>query len=144
MSGHIFFNFDYYGFDDALYSSVKLVELLDNQGKKLSEIVDRFPKVFNTPEIRVECDDLKKFEIINKVIANQKIKNQEVIDIDGIRVSSKNGWWLLRASNTQAELVLRCEANSKENLKKELSLVKNALFEVDSQLSKKILVENYV
>ena len=144
MSGHIFFNLDYYGFDDALYSSVKLVELLDKQGEKLSDIVDKFPKAFNTPEIRVECDDLKKFDIINKVIANQKTKNQEVIDIDGIRVSSENGWWLLRASNTQAELVLRCEANSKENLKNELSLVKDAIFEVDSELSKKILVENYV
>ena len=144
MSGHIFFNLDYYGFDDALYSSVKLVDLLDKQGEKLSDIIDKFPKAFNTPEIRVECDDLKKFEIINKVITNQKSKNQEVIDIDGIRVSSKNGWWLLRASNTQAELVLRCEANSKENLKKELSLVKDAIFEVDSQISQKILVENYV
>jgi len=144
MSGHIFFNLDYYGFDDALYSSVKLVELLDKHGEKLSDIVDKFPKTFNTPEIRVECDDLKKFDIINKVIANQKTKNQEVIDIDGIRVPSKNGWWLLRASNTQAELVLRCEANSRENLKKELSLVKDAIFEVDSQLSEKILVENYV
>jgi phosphomannomutase len=144
MSGHIFFNLDYYGFDDALYSSVKLVELLDKRGEKLSDIVDKFPKVFNTPEIRVECDDLKKFDIISKVIANQKIKNQKVIDIDGIRVSSENGWWLLRASNTQAELVLRCEANSKENLKNELSLVKDAIFEVDSELSKKILVENYV
>ena len=144
MSGHIFFNLDYYGFDDALYSSVKLVELLDKQGEKLSDIDDKFPKVFNTPEIRVECDDLKKFDIINKVITNQKTKNQEVIDIDGIRVSSENGWWLLRASNTQAELVLRCEANSKENLKNQLSLVKDALFEVNSELSKKILVENYV
>ena len=144
MSGHIFFNLDYYGFDDALYSSVKLVELLDKQEEKLSDIVDKFPKVFNTPEIRVECDDLKKFDIINKVITNQKTKNQEVIDIDGIRVSSENGWWLLRASNTQAELVLRCEANSKENLKNQLSLVKDALFEVNSELSKKILVENYV
>ena len=144
MSGHIFFNLDYYGFDDALYSSVKLVELLDKQAEKLSDIVDKFPKVFNTPEIRVECDDLKKFDIISKVIANQKTKNQKVIDIDGIRVSSENGWWLLRASNTQAELVLRCEANSKENLKNELSLVKDAIFEVDLELSKKILVENYV
>ena len=144
MSGHIFFNFNYYGFDDALYSSVKLVELLDKQSKKLSEIVDQFPKAFNTPEIRLECNDLKKFEIINKVTSNQKRKNQEVIDIDGIRVSSENGWWLLRASNTQAELVLRCEANSLENLKKELLLVKEAIFEVDSELSDKILVENYV
>ena len=144
MSGHIFFNLNYYGFDDGLYSSVKLVELLDKQSKKLSEIVDQFPKAFNTPEIRLECNDLKKFEIINKVTSNQKRKNQEIIDIDGIRVSSENGWWLLRASNTQAELVLRCEANSLENLKKELSLVKEAIFEVDSELSDKILVENYV
>ena len=144
MSGHIFFNLNYYGFDDGFYSSVKLVELLDKQSKKLSEIVDQFPKAFNTPEIRLECNDLKKFEIINKVTSNQKRKNQEIIDIDGIRVSSENGWWLLRASNTQAELVLRCEANSFENLKKELSLVKEAIFEVDSELSDKILVENYV
>ena len=144
MSGHIFFNLNYYGFDDALYSSVKLVELLDKQSKKLSEIIDQFPKAFNTPEIRLECNDFKKFEIINKITSNQKRKNQDIIDIDGIRVSSENGWWLLRASNTQAELVLRCEANSFENLKKELSLVKEAIFEVDSELSDKILVENYV
>ena len=144
MSGHIFFNLDYYGFDDALYSSVKLIELIDKENKKLSVMVDQFPKVFNTPEIRLECHELKKFKIIEQVMSNQRIKKNDIIDIDGVRVSSSNGWWLLRASNTQAELVLRCEASSLENLKKELIEVKNAISEVDSEVSDKILVENYV
>ena len=106
MSGHIFFNLDYYGFDDALYSSIKLVELLDNSKKKLSEIIDDLPKSFNTPEIRIKCSDLKKFDII-EVISNQKNKNVNIIDIDGLRVLNETGWWLLRASNTEAELVLK-------------------------------------
>lgn len=143
MSGHIFFNLDYYGFDDALYSSIKLVELLDNSKKKLSEIIDDLPKSFNTPEIRIKCSDLKKFDIIEQVISNQKNKNVNIIDIDGLRVLNETGWWLLRASNTEAELVLRCEANSQDNLRKQLLLVKKELQEVDQIISDKILVEKF-
>ena len=137
------FNLDYYGFDDALYSSIKLVELLDNSKKKLSEIIDDLPKSFNTPEIRIKCSDLKKFDIIEQVISNQKNKNVNIIDIDGLRVLNETGWWLLRASNTEAELVLRCEANSQDNLRKQLLLVKKELQEVDQIISDKILVEKF-
>ncbi len=144
MSGHIFFDLDYYGFDDALYAAVKLVEILDENPKKLSEIIDDFPKTFNTPEIRIYCSDLKKFSLIEEISKKQKKINENVIDIDGVRVPSGNGWWLLRASNTQSEVVLRCEADSKENLKKQLMSVKNEISKIDSSISDKILVEKFI
>ncbi len=134
MSGHIFFAEDYYGFDDAFFAAVKVIELLNRNSKKLSELVDELPVVYNTPEIRIECDDREKFGIIKKVVKNQKMANKDFIDIDGIRVKDKGGWWLLRASNTQPALVVRCESSTaeglhiqKENVKNELSLVKSSL-----------------
>ncbi len=134
MSGHIFFAEDYYGFDDAFFAAVKVIELLNRNSKKLSELVDEIPAVHNTPEIRIECDDREKFGIIKKVVKNQKMANKDFIDIDGIRVNDKGGWWLLRASNTQPAIVVRCESSTieglriqKENVKNELSLVKSSL-----------------
>ena len=91
----------------------------------------------------IKCSDLKKFDIIEQVISNQKNKNVNIIDIDGLRVLNETGWWLLRASNTEAELVLRCEANSQDNLRKQLLLVKKELQEVDQIISDKILVEKF-
>ena len=134
MSGHIFFAEAYYGFDDAFFAAVKVIELLNRNSKKLSELVDEIPAVHNTPEIRIECDDREKFEIIKKVVKNQKMANKDFIDIDGIRVNDNGGWWLLRASNTQPAIVARCESSTieglriqKENVKNELSLVKSSL-----------------
>ena len=144
MSGHIFFNLDYFGFDDALYSAIKLLKILDKRNKKLSELIDELPSAFNTPEIRIGCNDSEKFNLIKQIISSQKQKNNKIIDIDGIRVVSDSGWWLLRASNTQAELVLRCEADSKKNLKKQLLFTKDAISEFNLELSDKILVENYI
>ncbi|MEE2695073.1 MAG: phosphomannomutase/phosphoglucomutase [Pseudomonadota bacterium] len=141
MSGHVFFS-ENYGFDDGLYASLYLIDILSNSKKKLSSIIDEIPKVFNTPEIRIKCDDEKKFELIQMISRSQKRKNKKIIDIDGLRVLSSQGWWLLRASNTQAELVLRCESNSKKGLAMQIKKVKNAIKEFDPQVSQKILVEN--
>ncbi len=123
MSGHIFFADDYYGFDDALYASIRLINILSQNKKKLADLIFQFPKLYNTPEIRIHCDDKEKFKIIDEIISNQKNNNYSAID--GIRVKDEKGWWLMRASNTQAAIVLRCEANTSE----ELSYIKNRVKE---------------
>ena len=141
MSGHIFFKSNY-GFDDALYAAVQLIKILSNSDKKLSEHIDKIPKVFNTPEIRIDCEDDKKFTLINNISKSQKKLNKKIVDIDGLRVQSEDGWWLLRASNTQPCIVLRCESISKVGLKNQLFKVKEAVKEFDTNISKKIVVEN--
>ena len=124
MSGHIFFRDKYYGFDDALYAAVRIIELLDKRNERLSSIRAKLPRMVNTPELRFDCAEDEKFTVVEK--AKNYLKNKEnvsVSTIDGVRVSGTHGWWLLRASNTQAALVARCEANTPENLdliKKEL------------------------
>ena len=138
MSGHIFFGDDYYGYDDAIFASIKFLEILNTSKKKLSEIVDEIPKVFNTPEIRVECPDEVKFDIISKIAKNLNKKNIEVFDLDGLRVNSKDGWWLLRASNTQPALVARCESLTKKGLEYQKFLVKEEIKKVDELVSRKI------
>lgn len=137
MSGHMFFADKYYGFDDALYAAIRLVNLVSSTNKTLSEIVDNFPKTYNTPEIRIDCDDELKFSVIERIIHNQKNKNINLID--GLRVNEKNGWWLLRASNTQPCLVIRCEANSEKNLEKIILNVKCELENVSKDLSNQII-----
>ena len=141
MSGHIFFKSNY-GFDDALYAAVQLIKILSNSKKKLSEHIDNIPKVFNTPEIRIDCEDDKKFTLINNISKSQKKLNKKIVDIDGLRVQSEDGWWLLRASNTQPCIVLRCESISEVVLKNQLLKVKEAVKEFDIKISQKIVVEN--
>ena len=141
MSGHIFFKSNY-GFDDALYAAVQLIKILSNSDKKLSEHIDKIPKVFNTPEIRIDCEDDKKFTLIKNISKSQKKLKKEIVDIDGLRVKSEDGWWLLRASNTQPCIVLRCESTSKIGLKNQLIKVKEAVKEFDTKISQKIVVEN--
>ncbi len=138
MSGHIFFSEGYYGFDDALYSAVKVLEILNENKKKLSELVDEIPTVFNTPEIRIECEDELKFNIINIVSRNLRKEKKNIIDIDGVRVSDDDGWWLLRASNTQPALVVRCESSSKSGLEIQKKNVLNQLNKVDYNFNQKI------
>lgn len=138
MSGHIFFSEGYYGFDDALYAAVKILELINENDKKLSELVDEIPSIFNTPEIRVECDDKSKFNIIKKVSKNLKKENKKIIDIDGVRVVNKDGWWLVRASNTQPALVIRCESSTKTGLENQKKNVVEQLNKVDSNFNQKI------
>ncbi|MFL6466577.1 MAG: phosphomannomutase/phosphoglucomutase [Pyrinomonadaceae bacterium] len=115
MSGHIFFADRFYGFDDATYAAARVLEILSKTDKKLSELLSDVPKTFSTPELRVDCPDDIKFDVVAKVAEHFSHTN-EVIAIDGARIKFDDGWGLVRASNTQAILVLRFEANSAENL----------------------------
>ncbi|MBA4121778.1 MAG: phosphomannomutase/phosphoglucomutase [Acidobacteria bacterium] len=122
MSGHIFFADRFYGFDDATYAGARVLEILSKTDKTLSELLSDLPETFSTPELRVNCADEKKFEIVQKIAAEFSQTN-EVITIDGARILFENGWGLVRASNTQAILVLRFEADSEENLREIQKLV---------------------
>jgi phosphomannomutase/phosphoglucomutase len=115
MSGHIFFADRYYGFDDAIYAACRLLEIVSKSDKPLSELLSDLPVYESTPEIRIECDDERKFEVVEKVRDHFK-KTHDVIDVDGARIKFADGWGLLRASNTQPVLVLRFEARTKESL----------------------------
>ena len=116
MSGHIFFADKWYGFDDALYAGVRLLGIVARSGMKLSTVRKALPQVINTPELRFACDDLRKFGVITEVAARLKAEGARLSDIDGVRVLTDDGWWLLRASNTQAVLVARAEASSEAGL----------------------------
>jgi len=115
MSGHMFFKDRYYGFDDALYATCRLLEIMADTGMGVDELIQDLPKTFTTPEIRVECPDAVKFDVVAKIVALYKIK-QDVIDIDGMRAVYDDGWGLVRASNTQPALVLRFEALTEARL----------------------------
>ena len=110
MSGHIFFADKWYGFDDALYAAVRLLGIVARGGERLSAIRDALPATVSTPELRFDCPDERKFTVIEEVAARLEREGAEVSAIDGVRVRTEHGWWLLRASNTQAVLVARCEA----------------------------------
>ena len=115
MSGHIFIADDYYGFDDALYASVRLLNII-SKGFNIKKFLNKFKNLFSTPEIKVFCQDNMKFKVIDQIKKLAHKKYKEVIYIDGIRVNFSYGWWLIRASNTQPAIIIRCEANSKKNL----------------------------
>jgi phosphomannomutase/phosphoglucomutase len=129
MSGHLFFADRYYGYDDAIYASARLVELLSQKQTTLSEMLKDVPTYHATPEIRVETpDDAEKFRIAR--LAHDYFKKHfEVIDIDGVRILFGDGWGLVRASNTQPVLVLRFEARSQDRLEEIQDLVINKLKE---------------
>ncbi len=133
MSGHIFFADRYFGFDDAVYASCRLLEILSNTGTQLSELLADVPKTVNTPEIRVECPDHIKFKVVQEVTAYFK-NRQDVIDIDGVRVLYPDGWGLVRASNTQPALVLRFEAMSANRLQEIQEEVESVLRDIQKQI----------
>jgi len=117
MSGHIFFADGYYGYDDALYAAVRLLAILARSGQSVADMRDGLPTMFNTPELRFDCSEEKKFEVIEEIKSRLETTTAlTVYDIDGVRVETPDGWWLLRASNTQAVLVARCESESKDGL----------------------------
>lgn len=117
MSGHIFFKDRYYGFDDALYAAVRLIETLSARAEPLSAVRDRLPEMMNTPELRFSCSEERKFEAVDDVKAWLAHRvGIEVSTVDGVRVKSAKGWWLLRASNTQDVLVARCESDTEAGL----------------------------
>jgi phosphomannomutase len=119
MSGHIFFADRYYGFDDALYAAVRLLGIVSRMDREsLGRRRDRLPHMVNTPEMRFDCPDERKFAVAAEVKARLDAAGATVNAIDGVRVDTADGWWLLRASNTQAVLVARCEARDAEGLKR--------------------------
>ncbi|MGH7884115.1 MAG: phosphomannomutase/phosphoglucomutase [Thermodesulfobacteriota bacterium] len=128
MSGHIFFNDKFFGYDDAVYAGLRLLEILSKTGKKVSELLSGIPKTFSTPEIRVDCPDEIKFKV-TEIVKNKLSDGNKVVDIDGVRVEYPDGWGLLRASNTQPALVLRFEAQSEKRLLEIRETVENTLEE---------------
>ena len=126
MSGHMFFADRYFGYDDAIYASCRLLEILSSTGKKITDLLSDVPKTFTTPEIRVEYPDEKKFALVAKVTEYFR-KHYRVIDIDGVRVLFDDGWGLVRASNTQPALVLRFEALSEKRLEEIRTLIESTL-----------------
>ena len=125
MSGHIFFKDRYYGYDDALYAAVRLLDLIATSGQSAAQLLDQLPVMCNTPEIRFPVPEERKFAVISEVKERLAKAGASVIDVDGVRVSQNSGWWLLRASNTQDVLVCRCEASSEG----ELTLLKETVSE---------------
>ncbi|MDA3895409.1 MAG: phosphomannomutase/phosphoglucomutase [Desulfobacteraceae bacterium] len=126
MSGHMFFADRYFGYDDATYASCRLLEILADTGKTVSELLSDIPKTYNTPEIRVDCPDNVKFSVVAKLTEVFR-KDYDVIDIDGARIVFEDGWGLVRASNTQPALVLRFEALSETRMTEIRELVESSL-----------------
>ncbi|MBV8053714.1 MAG: phosphomannomutase/phosphoglucomutase [Deltaproteobacteria bacterium] len=115
MSGHMFFNDRYYGFDDAIYASLRLLEILGREGRGLAALLSDLPQTSFTPEIRLDCPDNRKFEVVRRA-ADYFRRNYETVEIDGARVTFPGGWGLVRASNTQPALVMRFEARDEQTL----------------------------
>jgi phosphomannomutase len=116
MSGHIFFADRYYGYDDALYAAVRILGIASRAPKAIAEMRDALPQVVNTPELRFPCSDERKFAVVEEVAKRLAKSGADVSDIDGVRVNTPDGWWLLRASNTQDVLVARCESRTADGL----------------------------
>jgi phosphomannomutase len=118
MSGHIFFKHRWYGFDDALYASVRLIEAVAQSGKSLNDIMDAMPQTTSTPEMRFQVDESRKFAVVDEVLERLSGSGAKVDPTDGARVNTADGWWLLRASNTQDVLVARAEAKDQAGLER--------------------------
>lgn len=118
MSGHIYFADEYFGFDDATYAAARLLRILSNSSESISQLLATAPKYYSTPEIRVDCPEDKKVRVVEKISNKFKKLYPESVTIDGIRIIFENGWALVRKSNTQAKIILRFEAKTKEELEK--------------------------
>ena len=127
MSGHVFFADGYYGFDDALYAGIRLIAAAARLGKSVTQLRSEMPAMLNTPELRFQVDESRKFAAIEEVKARLASSPDQVDGTDGVRVTSKDGWWLLRASNTQDVLVARAEGDSEE-------AVERLMAQIDEQL----------
>ena len=129
MSGHIFFADKYYGYDDAIYAALRLLSLVITSGKSLDWWRDDLPATISTPELRFNVDEARKFKIVDEVKARLKKAGAAVDDTDGVRVLTSDGWWLLRASNTQAVLVARAESKTDAGLDRLKALLTGQLRE---------------
>ncbi len=134
MSGHVFFNDRWYGFDDALYAAARLLEILSKDKRSVSEIFDALPNGINTPEIKLPIDEDKKFPFMEKFIKQAEFPGGKIITIDGLRVDYPQSWGLMRPSNTTPYLILRFEGNSQEELDKIQELFRKELLKIDSAL----------
>ena len=128
MSGHIFFKHDYYGFDDAIYAAVRLMAASAKLNKSVTELRSEMREMINTPEMRFQVDEARKFAVIDEVLSRLKAEGADVNNTDGARVNTADGWWLLRASNTQDVLVARAEASSEAGLERLMA-------QIDAQLA---------
>jgi phosphomannomutase len=128
MSGHVFFAHQYYGYDDALYAAIRLIAASARLGKSVTQLRGEMPAMINTPELRFQVDESRKFAVIDEVKARLAASGATVNDTDGVRVDTADGWWLLRASNTQDVLVARAESLSEEGLERLMA-------QIDAQLA---------
>ncbi|MBP6031643.1 MAG: phosphomannomutase/phosphoglucomutase [Sphingobium sp.] len=127
MSGHVFFKHEYYGFDDALYAAVRLIRAASTLGKSVTQLRGEMPAMVNTPEMRFQVDESRKFAAVDEVLARLKASGAQVNDTDGARVNTTDGWWLLRASNTQDVLVARAEAKDEAGLERLMAQIDEQL-----------------
>ncbi|MCL6741933.1 phosphomannomutase/phosphoglucomutase [Sphingomonas sp. RB56-2] len=127
MSGHIFFKHQWYGFDDAMYAAVRLIRAVSESGKSLTELKSEMPLSVATPELRFQVDESRKFAVIDEVAGRLAAEGADVNSTDGVRVSTADGWWLLRASNTQDVLVARAEAKDQAGLDRLMATVNDQL-----------------
>jgi len=119
MSAHIFFKHRYYGYDDAVYTAVRLLSVIAASDRSFTDMLAALPTMHNTPEIRFDCDDARKFAVVEEITARaRQLQGVEIFDMDGVRVETPYGWWLLRASNTQPMLVVRCESETAQGLER--------------------------
>jgi len=127
MSGHICYADDFFGYDDAMYVGLRLLRILSNNDLSLNEMIGLYPKTIATPETRIDVDEIRKFEIINEIKKRLRNIKGKIIDIDGIRVENDNGWFLIRASNTQNQLTCRAESLNKDGLLELTRLIESQL-----------------
>lgn len=133
MSGHLFFADRYFGFDDGIYAACRIAEILAQSGQRMSALLSDLPKLYATPEIRIECADEKKFRVVDRAVQFFRKGFGEVVDLDGVRVNFDGGWGLIRASNTQPVLVMRFEAESENRLREIRSLMEGKVKELMAQ-----------
>jgi len=134
MSGHIFFKHRYFGFDDAVYSSARLLEILTHADRPLSALLSDVPKTHASPEIRFDVPEERKFALVRRATELLRTAGHDIIDVDGVRVTFPDGWGLIRASNTQPLLVLRFEARSPERLREIQALIEGTVARAQREL----------
>ncbi len=127
MSGHIFFNDENPGYDDGIYAALRLLRILAESDESLSTQLDALPQAFTTPEIRIEVEESRKFAIIDEIKQRAQEAGADISEVDGVRVTTQDGWWLVRASNTQSAITLRAEGNSEEALSRLTALIATEL-----------------
>tara|TARA_Y200000002_G_scaffold165154_1_gene136237 strand:- start:2988 stop:4361 length:1374 start_codon:yes stop_codon:yes gene_type:complete len=135
MSGHIFYNDNWYGFDDGIFASLRLLEILSTQNISTHEVFKKIPKMFSTPEIKISINDAEKFRVVEELKNNFKPEGYNSILLDGLRLEEEDSWGLIRASNTTPALVLRFEANTEKKLMQIKELFQNALLKIDDKLN---------